>query len=98
MKLNRIADMAKQAIDKRGGIDALKQDLNEVKDVARGKGSLREKARAAAEAMKQPGSGGAAEQPQATTPPVDTPPQPAPAPDAPPEPRVHPDPQAPDAA
>lgn len=90
MKLNRIADMARQAIDKRGGMDALRQDLNEVRDVATGRGSLRDKARAAAEALKQPGAN--AETPPATSPPA------AADPDAPPAARVHPDPQAPDAA
>lgn len=55
LKLNRIADKAKQAFDKRGGMDALKEDLQEVKDVATGEGSLKEKAKAAADAIKQPG-------------------------------------------
>jgi hypothetical protein len=55
MKLNQIADKAKQAIDKRGGIDALKEDLQEVAEVAKGRGSLTEKAKAAAEALKEPG-------------------------------------------
>lgn len=55
MKFNRITDKAKQMIDKRGGMDALKEDLQEVKDVAAGRGSLRDKARAAADALKTPG-------------------------------------------
>lgn len=55
MKLNRIADKAKQAIDKRGGMDALKEDLQEVKQAASGRGSLKDKARAAADALKTPG-------------------------------------------
>ena len=53
MKYQRMARMAKQAIDKRGGIDALKQDLQEATEAAKGKGSLKEKAKAAAEALKQ---------------------------------------------
>lgn len=55
MKFNRITDKAKQMLDKRGGMDALKEDLQEVKDVAAGRGSLRDKARAAADALKTPG-------------------------------------------
>jgi hypothetical protein len=51
-----MARIAKQAIDKRGGVQALKQDMQEVADAAKGKGSLKEKAKAAAEALKQPGS------------------------------------------
>ena len=55
MKLNRIADMAKKQLDKRGGMDALKGDLQEVQDIAKGRGSIKEKAKAAAEAVKTPG-------------------------------------------
>ncbi len=89
MRFNRIADLARQAIDKRGGIDALKQDLGEVRDVATGRGTLREKARAAADALRQPG------RPEAKAP--DAAPVPAPDPDAPAEAKVHPDPEAPPA-
>lgn len=55
MDLKKLTDKAKLAIDKRGGTDALKADLHELKGVAQGKGSLQEKAKAAAEALKQPG-------------------------------------------
>lgn len=55
MKFNQIADKAKKALDRRGGMDALKEDLQEVKDVAAGRGSLKDKARAAADALKTPG-------------------------------------------
>lgn len=55
MKFNRITDAAKKAIDKRGGMDALKGDLQEVQEIAKGRGSLRDKAKAAAEAVKTPG-------------------------------------------
>jgi hypothetical protein len=51
-----MARIAKQAIDKRGGVQALKQDMHDVADAAKGKGTLKEKAKAAAEALKQPGS------------------------------------------
>jgi len=55
MKFNRIADAAKRAIDKRGGMDALKGDLQEVQEIAKGRGSLRDKAKAATDAVKTPG-------------------------------------------
>jgi hypothetical protein len=56
MRYQRIARIAKEAIDKRGGVEALKQDMQGVAEAAKGKGSLKEKAKAAAEALKQPGS------------------------------------------
>src|SRR5438270_23335 len=43
-------EQAQRAIDKRGGNEALKQDLEELKDIARGPGSASEKAKRAAEA------------------------------------------------
>lgn len=55
MKFNKLAEKAKQAIDRRGGMDSLKQDLQEVKDAATGRGSMKDKARAAADALKTPG-------------------------------------------
>jgi hypothetical protein len=55
MKLGQITRIAKDAIDKRGGVDALKHDLQEAKHAARGHDSLMDKARAAAGAFKQPG-------------------------------------------
>jgi hypothetical protein len=55
MKPNRIAEMARRAIDRRGGMDALKGDVQEVQRIARGRGSLKQKAKAAAAAVKAPG-------------------------------------------
>jgi hypothetical protein len=55
VRFNKLAEKAKQAIDRRGGMDSLKQDLQEVKDAAAGRGTLKEKARAAADAFKTPG-------------------------------------------
>ena len=68
MDLKGIASRAKQLVDKRGGTDALKEDAGELKDIAKGSGSLTDKAKAAAEAIKDPGEGpgaqaGAAEAP-----------------------------------
>ena len=56
MDFKRITQQAKRMIDKRGGTDALKQDLSELKDVATSKGTVKEKAKAAADALKQPGT------------------------------------------
>ena len=53
--LRRLADKAKQTVEKRGGTDNLKEDADELKDIAKGKGSLKDKARAAGKALKEPG-------------------------------------------
>ena len=57
MDFKKLAAKAKDTIDKRGGMDSLKADAEELKKVAKGKGSLTEKAKAAAAAVKEPGSG-----------------------------------------
>ena len=49
---------AKQLVDKRGGTDALKEDAEEVKDIVSGEGSAMDKAKAAGEALKDPGKAG----------------------------------------
>jgi hypothetical protein len=56
MKLNRLASKAKQTIDKRGGMENFKGDMKELKEVAKGEGSLKEKAKAAGQALKEPGA------------------------------------------
>ena len=56
MKLNKLFDKAKKTIDDRGGIDALKADASELKGIATGKGSLKDKAKDAAAAIKEPGA------------------------------------------
>jgi hypothetical protein len=53
-----LVDRAKKVVDKRGGTDALKEDAEELKDIAQGKGSLKDKAQAAGEAIKDPGKPG----------------------------------------
>lgn len=58
VNLKRLADQAKKLVDKRGGTDALKEDAEELKDIATGKGSLKDKAKAAGEAVKDPGAPG----------------------------------------
>ena len=58
MDFKKLADKAKDTIDKRGGMDSLKADAEELKKVAKGDGSLTDKAKAAAAALKDPGAGG----------------------------------------
>jgi len=58
MDFKKLADKAKETIDKRGGTDALKADAEELKNIAKGKGSLTDKAKAAASALKDPGAKG----------------------------------------
>ena len=56
MDLKSLTDRAKQLLEKRGGTGAAKEDAGELKDIATGSGSLSDKAKAAAEAMKEPGA------------------------------------------
>jgi hypothetical protein len=56
MDFKKLADKAKDTIDKRGGMDSLKADAEELKKVAKGEGSLSDKAKAAAKAIKEPGA------------------------------------------
>jgi hypothetical protein len=58
MDFKKLADKAKDTIDKRGGVDSLKADAEELKKVAKGDGSLTDKAKAAAAAIKDPGAKG----------------------------------------
>lgn len=51
----KLSDKAKDLVEKRGGSESLKQDAGELKSIATGKGSLSEKAKAAAAALKDPG-------------------------------------------
>lgn len=55
VNFRKLADKAKDQVDKRGGTDALKGDLDELKDIAKGKGSVKDKAKAAGKAVKEPG-------------------------------------------
>jgi hypothetical protein len=58
VNLKRLTDRAKDVVEKRGGTDALKADAEELRGIAKGKGSLKDKAKAAAAAMKEPGRKG----------------------------------------
>jgi hypothetical protein len=58
MDLKRLSQQAKRLIDKRGGTKSLKEDADELRDIARGQGSMSDKAKAAADALKDPGAPG----------------------------------------
>ena len=58
MNLKRLTDRAKDLVNKRGGTGALKEDAEELKDIASSKGSMKDKAKAAGEAVKDPGAPG----------------------------------------
>jgi hypothetical protein len=55
VNLRRLTDQAKKIVDKRGGTGALKEDADELTDIAKSKGSVKDKAKAAGEAIKEPG-------------------------------------------
>jgi len=55
VNLRRLTDQAKKIVNQRGGTGALKEDADELKDIAKGQGSLKDKAKAAGEAIKDPG-------------------------------------------
>jgi hypothetical protein len=72
VKFSQLAGKAKQIIDRRGGTDALKEDLEELKDAATSRGSVSDKAKAAADAIKTPGRN----EPRAAPPEQHAPPEP----------------------
>jgi hypothetical protein len=53
--LKKLTDKAKDLVENRGGTESVKQDAAELKDIASGKGSLGDKAKAAVAAIKDPG-------------------------------------------
>jgi len=58
MDLNKLAGQAKKLIHKRGGMESVKEDALELKDIAGEKGTLADKAKDAVEALKDPGAPG----------------------------------------
>ena len=48
------ADKAKDVVEKRGGTEGLKRDAGELKKIATGEGTVKEKAQKAASALKEP--------------------------------------------
>jgi hypothetical protein len=53
--LSSLADKARAMFHKRGGMDAAKEDAQELKDIHAGEGSMSDKAKAAVDALKDPG-------------------------------------------
>ena len=64
MDWKNLAGKAKQLVDKRGGTESVVEDAKELGDIAQGEGSLAEKGKAAAAAIKEPGAPGAGPSPQ----------------------------------
>ena len=58
MDFKSLQRRAQQLIDKRGGTDSLKADAEELKNIAKGPGSVSDKAKRAGEALKDPGARG----------------------------------------
>jgi hypothetical protein len=56
MDFKKLIDKGKKMVDDRGGVDSLKEDAQELAGIAKGKGSLTDKAKEAAAAVKQPGA------------------------------------------
>ena len=84
MDFKSLTDKAKDMFTKRGGTSAAKEDLNELKDIAGKDESLGDKAKDAAEAMKDPGAPGAGDPAPSTTPTEPAPAETPPPADAPP--------------
>jgi hypothetical protein len=63
VNFRKLTDKAKDVVEKRGGTESLKEDAQELRGVAKGKGSLKDKAKAAADAVKEPGAPGSKERP-----------------------------------
>ncbi len=59
MDLGKLVDEAKELVEERGGVDSLKADAEELKDIVTGEGSVVDKAKEAVEAVKDPGAAGA---------------------------------------
>jgi hypothetical protein len=56
MNLGQLASKAREIVQRRGGTESLKEDAEELKGIASGSGSAADKAKAAAEALKDPGA------------------------------------------
>jgi hypothetical protein len=56
MDLKGLFNKGKKMVDERGGVESLKEDAQELAGIAKEKGSLADKAKDAAEALKDPGT------------------------------------------
>ena len=59
VNFKKLTEKAREVVDKRGGTGALKDDMEELRGIAKGEGSLKDKAKAAGDALKDPGAPGA---------------------------------------
>ena len=53
----KLADQASDVVEKRGGIKSLEEDAGELVEIAKGGGTVSDKAKQAANALKEPGAG-----------------------------------------
>jgi hypothetical protein len=58
MDLAKLTKKAQDVFNKRGGTQAAKADLDQLRDIAKRKGSMTDKAKQAAAALKDPGAKG----------------------------------------
>jgi len=56
--LQKLANQAREIVDQRGGPESVKEDAEELLDIAKGQGSISDKLKAAAQAVKEPGAHG----------------------------------------
>ena len=87
MNLKNLQRKAKELVDRRGGTDSLKADAEELRNIAKGPGSVADKAKRAGDALKDPGAKGPDTPTRPDSPATDTPTPPAPAADAPDTPK-----------
>jgi len=73
MDLKSLQRKAKQLIERRGGTDSLKADADELKNIAKGPGSVADKAKRAGDALKDPGAKGPGASASPRPPAADTP-------------------------
>ena len=83
MDFKTLQRKAKQMVDRRGGTDSLKADAEELKNIAKGPGSVTDKAKRAGDALKDPGAKGPDTPASPRSPATASPAPPAPAADAP---------------
>jgi len=58
MNFKSLRRKAEQMIEKRGGNQSVKEDAQELMDIAKGQGGIGDKAKRAGEALKDPGAKG----------------------------------------
>jgi hypothetical protein len=56
VSFGKLAAQAKRLVDQRGGMDSVKQDLGELRDIAKSPGSAQDKVKQAGQALRKPGA------------------------------------------